>query len=123
MIVLGANMAIAQQATASSKTESSASFSWNEQNHDFGTISKGKPVTHEFEFKNNGDAPLLIMGVQPSCGCTTPEWTKEPIPAGGSGYIKATYNAAAIGAFNKTITVTSNAGTNPVILTIKGVVE
>jgi Protein of unknown function (DUF1573) len=78
-----------------------------------------RPLTHQFEFANNGNAPLIIMGVKPSCGCTTPEWTKEPIPAGGTGFIKATYNAASIGAFNKTITVTSNAGGNTV-LTIKG---
>ena len=122
ILVLGAGMVYGQQAANSAKEET-ASFKWNEQSFDFGKIEKGKPVTHEFSFTNNGTAPLLIMGVRPSCGCTTPDWTKEPIPAGETGFIKATYNAAAIGAFNKTITVTSNVDGNPVVLTIKGVVE
>jgi hypothetical protein len=124
MFALGAGLVSAQQVTASAKNESAAAlFKWDEQTFDFGKIVKGKPVTHEFEFTNTGSAPLIIMGVKPSCGCTTPEWTKEPIPAGGSGFIKATYNTSALGAFNKTITVTSNADGNPVILTIKGEVK
>ena len=120
MLALGAGIVSAQQVTASASNEAAASFKWEEQTFDFGKITKGKPVTHQFEFTNNGNAPLIIMGVKPSCGCTTPEWTKEPIPAGESGFIKATYNAASIGVFNKTITVTSNTGGNAVVLTIKG---
>ena len=124
MLVLGAGMTYAQGVTASAgKEESTAAFNWDEQTFDFGRISRGTPVTHEFEFTNNGSAPLLIMGVKPSCGCTTPEWTKEPIPAGSAGFIKATYNAATPGVFSKTITVTSNVSGNPVVLTIKGEVE
>lgn len=124
MFALGAGMVAAQPVTASAnKEEAVAIFKWDEQTFDFGKIAKGKPVSHEFEFTNNGSAPLIITGVKPSCGCTTPEWTKEPVPAGGTGYIKATYNTSAVGAFNKTITVTSNAGGDPVILTIKGEVK
>jgi hypothetical protein len=124
ILVPGAGMLSAQQITASvNKEEAAVVFKWEELTFDFGKITKGQPVTHEFEFTNNGAAPLIIMGVKPSCGCTTPEWTKEPIPAGGSGFIKATYNAASFGAFNKTITVTSNADGSPVILTIKGEVK
>ncbi len=123
VLALGAGMASAQQITASSKTTAStASFRWDEQTFDFGKIKTGVPVTHEFEFVNSGNAPLSIMNVKASCGCTTPEWTKDPIPPGGTGYIKAIYNAANIGAFNKTITVTANVEGN-VVLTIKGQVE
>lgn len=123
VFALGAGMATAQQVTASvNMKEAMAVFSWDEQTYDFGKITKGTPATHEFEFTNTGSAPLIIIGVKPSCGCTTPEWTKEPIPAGGTGYIKATYNAASSGAFNKTITISANVS-GPVVLTIKGEVE
>jgi hypothetical protein len=96
------------------------SFAWTETTKDFGKIEQGKPQTHAFTFKNNGNAPLVLSNVQASCGCTTPEWTKEPIAPGASGVIKATYNAAAAGAFSKTITVTSNTPTATTVLTIKG---
>jgi hypothetical protein len=120
MLALGAGMAAAQQVTASVTTkEAVAVFTWDEQSFDFGKVAKGKPVTHQFEFTNTGNAPLLITGVKASCGCTTPEWTKEPIEPGSTGFIKAIYNAANAGVFTKTVTVTSNAG-SAVILTIKG---
>jgi hypothetical protein len=120
MLALGAGMVNAQQVTALANTkEVVAAFRWDEQSFDFGKIGKGKPVTHEFQFTNSGTTSLLLIDVKPSCGCTTPEWTREPIPVGGTGYIKATYNAASIGAFNKTITVTANVN-GSTVLTIKG---
>jgi hypothetical protein len=123
VLALGASIATAQQVTASAiANELAPSFKWDEQVYDFGKVAKGVPVTHEFEFTNNGNAVLLIADVKPSCGCTTPEWTRTPIQAGETGFIKATYNAAALGAFSKTITVTSNTGA-PIVLTIKGEVE
>ena len=123
MLALGAGMANAQQVTASADVnKAAAAFSWDEQSFDFGKITKGKPVTHEFQFTNSGSEPLLITGVKTSCGCTSPEWTKEPIPAGGVGFIKATYNAANAGVFTKTISVTANVNSS-VVLTIKGEVN
>lgn len=94
---------------------------FNEEVHDFGTIPQGKPVTTEFSFKNTSKSPITLSNVSASCGCTTPEWTKEPILPGKTGKVKATYNAAAAAPFTKTITVTSNQGTK--MLTIKGTVE
>ena len=88
--------------------------------HDFGTFPEenGK-VSCTFEFKNTGTADLVLQKVKASCGCTTPEWTKEPVKAGETGIVKATYNATGRpGSFTKTITVTSNAGEKR--LTIKG---
>jgi hypothetical protein len=76
----------------------------------------------KFTFKNTGKTPLLISNVQASCGCTTPDYTKEPIAPGKKGSITATYNAAAVGQFNKTITVTSNGG-DPIMLTLQGTVQ
>jgi hypothetical protein len=78
--------------------------------YDFGKIPQNKPVFYFFEFVNKGEAPLKIENVQASCGCTTPEWNKEEIPAGGSDKIKVGYNAAAEGSFDKTITIFYNGG-------------
>ncbi|MCS6822234.1 MAG: DUF1573 domain-containing protein [Microscillaceae bacterium] len=92
--------------------------------HDFGNIPAGTPVSVDFVVTNTGTAPLILSSVQASCGCTTPEWTKEPIPPGKSGKIKATYNAAAVGPFNKGITVISNSVDQPTkVLYIKGEVK
>jgi hypothetical protein len=91
--------------------------------HDFGTIPQGDPVSCEFTFTNDGDAPLILTDVKASCGCTTPDWPQEPIMPGAKGVIKATYNAAAAGAFDKTITVYSNSSKPELILKLKGVVE
>src|SRR5689334_8619604 len=52
--------------------------------HDFGTIREGQKVNYTYKFKNNGAAPLIVQSVQPSCGCTAPDWTREPIPVGGT---------------------------------------
>src|SRR5690554_2443140 len=82
----------------------------NEDKHDFGLVEEGKLATYEFEFTNTGSAPIIMSGVRASCGCTTPSWTKEPIPPGGKGSVTASYNSAGRpGAFNKTIPITSNA--------------
>jgi Protein of unknown function (DUF1573) len=77
--------------------------------HDFGTITEGQKVTHTYKFKNTGSAPLIIQNAQPSCGCTAPDWTREPIPVGGSGFVKAEFDSKGKpGMQNKSITVTSN---------------
>lgn len=112
--------AYAQQAPAK---QAFAAFTWDASSHDFGKIKQGTPVTHEFKFTNTGKVPLIITNVQASCGCTTPSWTKEEVMPGGTGFIKATYNAAAVGAFNKTITVTANIESGFVQLSIKGEVQ
>lgn len=95
-------------------------FLWTTTTHDFGKIKVNKPVTHEFKFTNSGDGPLVISSVQASCGCTVTDYSKDPIPAGGEGYVKTTYNAAKVGAFTKTVTVNANAGEGMVQLVIKG---
>jgi hypothetical protein len=90
--------------------------------HDYGTIVKGSDGSCEFVFKNSGKTPLILNNVQASCGCTVPEWTREPVQPGKSGVIKVKYNTQIVSAFNKSITVTSNAKNSPVILSIKGTV-
>lgn len=92
-----------------------------ETSHDFGQIPQGKPVYYFFEITNTGSMPLKLDNVQASCGCTTPEWNKEPIPAGGTDKIKVGYNAASEGNFDKYITITYN-GNQTKQITIKGMV-
>lgn len=97
-----------------------AAFRWVETDHNFGQITQGKPVTAEFKFTNKGEAPLIISKAYGACGCTGVEYPKEPIMPGASGKIKATFNAANVGAFNKTVTVESNAEGGSVTLNIQG---
>ena len=93
--------------------------SLKETEHSFGKIPQGKPVTYVFEFTNTGKTPLKLDNVQASCGCTTPEWSKDEIPAGGTSKITVGYNAANDGPFTKFITITYN-GTQSKQITIKG---
>lgn len=111
------------QAPAPAENKNQAEISFTKEIHDFGMIPQNQPATYMFYFTNTGKEPLIISNVSASCGCTTPEWSKEPIPPKKTGYIKATYNAAAIGPFNKNVTVFSNAKRNTVILTLKGEVK
>lgn len=90
--------------------------------NDFGEIAQGIPKTAEFKLTNEGKEPLIIQSARASCGCTNLQYSQEPILPGKSTTISATYNAAAVGAFTKTITVTTNADPNPVVLQIKGTV-
>lgn len=93
------------------------------ENHDFANVLEGTMATHEFVFRNTGNQPIIIANVQASCGCTTPDWTKTPVLPGKSGMVKASYSSAGRpGAFNKTVTVTSNAATPSTVLSIKGTV-
>jgi hypothetical protein len=113
----------AQQYYASTNTTfvaPAAKFEWTETVYDFGKISKDVPVTHKFKFTNAGDDVLVITTVKPSCGCTVTDYSKDPIPAGQEGFVKATYNAAKVGAFTKTVTINANTGGDAVVLTIKG---
>lgn len=101
---------------------SKANLAFDETIYDFGEIqeSEGK-VEHVFEFKNTGGQPVVLQNVKASCGCTTPEWTKQPIPPGGAGEVKATFNPSnRPGNFNKTITVQSSAQNATVVLRITG---
>ncbi len=90
-----------------------------ENSHNFGKIPQGRPAIHIFEITNTGPVPLSLDNVQASCGCTTPEWSRDPIPAGGTAKIKVGYNAYADGPFTKTVTVVYNTNQTKT-LTISG---
>ena len=99
-------------------------MNFQEETHDFGTITEGTVVSYEFEFINTGDQPIEITRVQASCGCTSPFWTKEAIMPGKKGNVKASYNSSSRpGPFTKSLTIYSNAKKAVHILYIKGFVE
>jgi hypothetical protein len=107
--------------TDAAKTPSTT-IKFKEESHDFGTLQEGDPAVAEFVFKNTGKEPLIIQNVHPSCGCTVPSWSKEPVAPGKKGVIKASYGTKGrVGNFNKSVTVTSTAGTT--VLHIKCVVK
>lgn len=96
------------------------SMSFGEMTHDFGNIDEGDKVSHVFTFNNSGDEPLIINSAKGSCGCTVPEWPKEPIPPGGEGEIKVEFNSKGkAGKQTKTVTINANTDPNPTRLTIK----
>jgi hypothetical protein len=91
--------------------------------YDFGTIKEGQKVNYTYKFKNTGVAPLIIQSVQPSCGCTAPDWTKEPIPVGGSGFVKVEFDSnGKTGMQNKMVTVTANTWPKQMKLNFKAMV-
>lgn len=91
--------------------------------HDFGTIREGDIVEHTFSFTNTGQAPLIIQNAQPSCGCTAPDWSKEPIPPGGKGYVKAKFDSnGKPNVQNKSITVVANTWPKQTVIRFKAMV-
>ncbi len=94
---------------------------FKEIEHDFTQIPQGRPVYYSFEFVNTGTSTLKLDDVHASCGCTTPEWSRDPIEAGATAKIRVGYNAAASGPFEKFITITYNT-TQTKQLKIKGTV-
>ncbi len=99
-------------------------ISFKKTTHDYGTIYVNGDGAYNFEFTNTGNEPLILSKPRSSCGCTVPDWPKEPILPGETNEIKVTYNTHKAGAFNKTVTVYSNAkNKSTVLLRIKGAVE
>jgi hypothetical protein len=90
-----------------------------ENGFDFGKIPQGRPVTHDFEIVNKSKAAVIIENVEASCGCTSPEWSQEPVTPGGTSIIKVGFNAASEGRFLKTITIHYN-GDQVKMFTISG---
>jgi hypothetical protein len=109
LVCFAASAVIVQAQTATnSNTKVPELIQLKETAYDFGKIQQGRPVTHNFELVNIGKEPLMLENVQASCGCTTPEWSKDAIQPGASTIIKVGYNAASEGQFNKTITISYN---------------
>jgi hypothetical protein len=127
--VLGLSQVNAQTATPATSAVSTTVVNpnapkakWDKTVNDFGEIEQNIPKEAEFKLTNEGKEPLLIQTAKAGCGCTNLKYSQEPVLPGKSTIIAATYNAAAMGAFTKSITVTTNADPNPVMLLIKGTV-
>lgn len=94
---------------------------FEEETHNFGKIKDGDKVQHIFKFKNTGTEKLVVKNVKPSCGCTTPEWTKDPIEPGGEGFIQIEFDSSGkIGTQNKSVTVELNTAERVKTLTFSG---
>lgn len=111
--------------SAGASAQQAKSVLFREETFDFGSIrEEAGAAVHDFVFTNTTNRPIRIVNVQPSCGCTTPDWSKEPVEPGKTGFIKASYNPKGRpGYFNKTLTVTTDYEPNPIILQIKGTVS
>ena len=99
-----------------------------ELEYDFGTVMEGEKVSHSYKFTNTGTEPLIISNAKGSCGCTVPQWPKEPIAPGESGEIMVQFDSKGKGKVegqNQSKRVTITANTDPVntFLTIKGIVK
>ena len=92
--------------------------------HDFGKILQGEQVSYTFKFKNTGNAPLIITSIEKTCGCTTPDFSSQPIKPGESGKITITYDSKGHKGFqNKRLIVKANTNPSETILRIKAQVE
>lgn len=116
------------------QTKMGPEFSSETTTVDFGEVDNSKdPGFRVLKFKNSGSAPLMITNAVGSCGCTIPEWPKEPIKAGATAEIKIKYDITRIGTISKTVTITTNeeeskdANGNPIyknhIIQVKGNVK
>jgi hypothetical protein len=129
IFILGLNQMNAQNANPVAANTPKAAVNpnapnakWDKTVYDFGEIEQGIPKEAQFKLTNEGKEPLLIQTAKAGCGCTNLKYSQEPVLPGKSTIIAATYNAAAMGPFNKSVTVTTNADANPVLLMIKGTV-
>ncbi|GMV77661.1 MAG: hypothetical protein AMXMBFR79_07960 [Chitinophagaceae bacterium] len=95
-------------------------FEFKVTKHDFGKIKQNVPASYTFKFVNTSEKPLIIESAIAGCGCTTPEYPKQPISKGREGSIKVTYNAASMGVFTKDVTVKFANMETPIILNIVG---
>lgn len=113
----------AQKMAPAMEKKSGAVMTPDEAKFEFGNVKQGEIVEHVFSFRNTGTEPLVISNVGVSCGCTTPEYTKDPVLPGKAGKITARFNTAGkMGQQNKTLTVNSNNGGGDVYLTLSGTI-
>ena len=120
LFFLGFSQKQEQEIQATEQSSNGPEISFTKVVHDYGTIEQNSDGTCEFDFTNTGNEPLVLSTVRSSCGCTVPQWPREPILPGRSEKIKVKYDTRRMGAINKSITVLSNAKTSSVALRISG---
>ena len=105
-------------------SKDSAEFKFDVMEYNFGTINQGDVVNYNFNFTNNGKEPLVIAEAHGSCGCTVPDYPKQPIKKGEKAVVKVTFNSTGkSGVQDKTVTISSNAKNTPHVLHLKGTVN
>lgn len=97
-------------------------ITFEESSYDFGTIERGTHVEHLFKFKNTGDAPLMIVDAKSSCGCTVPQYTRDPVAPGDEGELLVKFDGSGQNQVSKTITLTTNTKSGTETLTIRAFV-
>ena len=123
LFLLGSTAVVSNNNVKAQEVENGAKIVFSKEVHDYGTIKNGADGTCSFEFKNTGNAPLILSNAKGSCGCTVPTWPKEPIAPGAKSVITVKYDTKRAGAINKSVTITSNAVNEPTkTIRIKGTV-
>jgi hypothetical protein len=101
-----------------------AKIEFEKMEHDFGNITQGEQTEYSFKFKNTGDGDLIVSAATASCGCTVPEFSKEPIKPGGQGLIKVKFNSEyRLDGFEKGVVITANTSPLETVLKIKGFIN
>ena len=123
-----ASAALAGGDAAAAPTGPTTTMEFTEMVYDFGEITEGEHVKYAFKFKNTGSEPLIISDAKGSCGCTVPDWPREPIAPGASSEIKVEFDSKGKGSDDgakqtKKVTVTANTNPPQTYLTITGVVK
>ena len=109
------------QTLENSKNNNQPIVQFVKEEHNFGDITQGEVVSHNFVIKNSGKSDLIISSAKGSCGCTVPVWPKDPIKPGAEAEIKVTFNSKGrSGSQTKKVTVLTNAIPNTKVLTIRG---
>lgn len=118
LLFIAAAFILSAGVMAQSKPDDVAKF--NTANYDFGKVKQAVPAIYYFEITNKSDKPLVIENAHASCGCTVPEWQKDPILPGKTTKVKVEYNAANGGVFNKSVYVKFAGITDEKTLNITG---
>lgn len=99
-------------------------ITFTETEFDFGTVAEGEKVKHVYKFKNTGSEPLILSNAVGSCGCTVPQWPREPIAPGATGEVLVEFNSQGkAGDRNQKVTVTANTNPAQTFISLKGKVE
>lgn len=110
MLLAGSLFAQQSAVEENAVAEPKGKISFEIPRYEFGQIEQGEKVTYKFEFVNTGNAPVIISNVQATCGCTVPQWSREPVAPGQKGIVSATFNSSGkMGRQVKPITIFSNA--------------
>ena len=122
------NVALNGTASTAAPTGPTTTVEYETMVYDYGEVKEGAKVKYSYKFKNTGSEPLVISDAKGSCGCTVPDWPREPIAPGASGEIKVEFDSKGKGTDDgskqtKRVTVTANTNPAQTYLTISGIVK